>query len=66
MDTFTLVVKSSIVWLSLLLVLLHDWHITQLDISNAFLHGNLDEVVYMSQPPGFIDSSCADHVINLR
>jgi hypothetical protein len=31
------------------------WPMHQLDVKNAFLHSTLTEIVYCSQPTGFID-----------
>ncbi|GKV19636.1 hypothetical protein SLEP1_g29867 [Rubroshorea leprosula] len=42
------------------------WPIHQLDVKNAFLNGELEQPVYMSQPPGFVDKHHPDYVCRLK
>jgi hypothetical protein len=37
----------------LAMVAAKDFHLHQLDIKTAFLHGDIDEEIYMMQPPGY-------------
>ena len=55
-DTFYPIVKITTVRLLLCITISQNWHIHQLDVSNTFLHGDLTEQLYMSQPLGFIKS----------
>lgn len=38
----------------------------QINISNAFLHGNLEETILIRQPVGFMDEERPDHVCLLK
>nr|GEZ33523.1 uncharacterized mitochondrial protein AtMg00810-like [Tanacetum cinerariifolium] len=40
--------------------------IFQMDVKTAFLNGDLNEVVYVSQPDGFVDPEYPSHVYHLK
>ena len=65
-ETFILVVKPTTIRTVLGIALSKSWSIHQLDVKNAFLHGKLNEVVYMHQPMGFIDLINPDYVCLLK
>lgn len=52
-ETFAPVAKMSIVRLFLGVAAARDWHLHQMDIDNAFLHGDLMEDVYINLLQGF-------------
>ncbi|GJZ23903.1 ribonuclease H-like domain-containing protein, partial [Tanacetum coccineum] len=65
-ETFSQVVKPVTIRTVLSLAVTRDWPIHQLDMKNAFLHGQLSETVYMHQPPGFVDFVHPDYVCHLQ
>ncbi|XP_021822133.1 uncharacterized protein LOC110763616 [Prunus avium] len=45
---------------------MNKWSFRQLKVKNAFLHGDLEEEVFMRQPQGFEDSAYPNFVCRLR
>jgi histone deacetylase 1/2 len=64
-DMFSLVVKAATIRLVLAIALSRGWSLRQLDVKNAFLHGVLQEEVYMHQPPGYVNPKYPGYVCKL-
>jgi hypothetical protein len=56
-ETFALVAKMDSIRLSLSIVVSKEWEFHQMDVKNAFPHGDLSEKIYMEQPRGFMQDS---------
>ena len=50
---FSPVVKHSSISILLALVVQFDLELAQLNVKTAFIHGDLEEEIYISQPDGF-------------
>ncbi|GKC14004.1 retrovirus-related pol polyprotein from transposon TNT 1-94 [Tanacetum coccineum] len=53
-EIFSPMVHHTSIRVLLSLVAHHDLELEQLDVKTTFLHGNLDEEIYMSQPESFV------------
>jgi hypothetical protein len=58
-EAFALVAKMNSIRLVLALVASHKWEVHQMDVKFTFLHGDLQEEIYMEQPPGYVQNDCS-------
>ncbi|XP_057518411.1 uncharacterized protein LOC130799325 [Amaranthus tricolor] len=65
-EVFSPVVKHSSIRALLALVAMEDLELHQLDVKTAFLHGELEEEIFMKQPEGFEVAGKENHVCRLK
>lgn len=56
-ETFTPMIRLDALRTMLTLAAIKNLNIQQLNIKGAYLHGDLEEEIYMLQPPGFEDKT---------
>ncbi|KAH9723371.1 retrovirus-related pol polyprotein from transposon TNT 1-94-like protein [Citrus sinensis] len=59
-EVFSPVVKYSSIRVLLAIITYNDLELDQMDVKTAFLHGNLEEEIYMEQQEGFIQKGSED------
>jgi histone deacetylase 1/2 len=64
-DTFSPMVKAATIRVVLSLAVSNGWSLRQLVVQNVFLHGVLEEEVYMRQPPGYENLSLPNYICKL-
>jgi hypothetical protein len=65
-ETFAPVAKMNTVRILISCATNFGWPLHQLDVKNAFLHGDLHEEVYMEIPPGFSSAETTGKVCRLK
>jgi len=66
LETFAPIAKMNTVRVILSLATNHDWDLQQFDVKNAFLHGELEEEIYMDLPPGYDGQVAVGTVCKLK
>ena len=64
-ETFAPVARLESIRLLLAYAAIQGFTLFQMDVKSAFLNGDIEEEVYVEQPPGFKDSKHPDHVCKL-
>ncbi|KAL1223769.1 Retrovirus-related Pol polyprotein from transposon RE2 [Cardamine amara subsp. amara] len=66
LETFAPVSRHDTIRTILTVAAQERWKLYQMDVKSAFLNGELQEEIYVSQPPGFIRDGEEDKVLRLH
>jgi len=66
METFAPVAKMNTVRMILSLAANYDWNLQQFDVKNSFLHGKIEEEIYMELPPRYGGKTTTNTVCKLK
>ena len=61
-EVFSLIIRHTSIRMLLSIVEAQNLESEQMDVKMAFLHGHLEESIYMQQPPGFKESRTEEKV----
>jgi histone deacetylase 1/2 len=56
-ETYSPVAKMTTVRAIIVMAATKGWSLNEMDVKNVFLHGHLQEEVYMEQPPSYVDQT---------
>jgi len=65
-EIFSPVIRLTTIKVILAMCVIFDLHLEQLDVKTAFLHGKLEEEIYMLQPEGFAETDKENLVCRLN
>ena len=65
-EVFAPVSRLETIRLIIALAAQNSWHVFQLDVKSAFLHGELQEEVFIEQPPGYVKLGSEHKVYKLK
>jgi hypothetical protein len=65
-ETYSPVAKMTTIRAIVAMAAAKGWSLYQMDVKNVFLHGDLNEEVYMEQPPGYVDQTHPNLVCRLK
>lgn len=65
-ETFAPVARLEAIRIFLAFAANQDFRVYQMDVKSAFLNGEIEQEVYVKQPPGFVDEKHPDYVCRLN